>query len=96
MLYYRFDDGKGELVDDLSDYNNEAYVELEGGEPWRLLEDEPMELEDKWGKKCPPQFSIVGTTVKREKKMGGKNIKNFSFQIWVKTEVLTFKLLQIG
>jgi hypothetical protein len=32
------------------------------------VEDEPMEIEDKWGKKCPQQFFILGF-VKREKKL---------------------------
>lgn len=37
IAYYRFDDGKGDLVDDLSDFHNEASVE---GEPWKLLEED--------------------------------------------------------
>ena len=43
-------------MEDLSDCRNEAYVE---GDPWKLLdENDPLEIEDKWGKKCPPQYSI--------------------------------------
>jgi len=63
-VYYRFDDGKGEYVDDLSDYHNEGAVSGEKGDPWSLLDGEPMELEDKWGKKCIPQYS-VNTIVRR-------------------------------
>lgn len=48
---------------------------------WRLLEEEPMEIEDKWGKKCPPQYAVSGI-VKREKRLGGRPFKNFTLQIW--------------
>jgi hypothetical protein len=60
IAYYRFDDGKGDLVDDLSDYNNEGTLYCDG-ESWRPLDEEPMEIEDKWGKKCPPQYAVRGT-----------------------------------
>lgn len=55
IVYYRCDDGKGTTVEDLSDYLNNGTNE---GESWSELDNEPMELEDKWGKKCPPQFSL--------------------------------------
>lgn len=56
------------------------------GDPWKLLEDnDPLELEDKWGKKCPPQYSILSGLVKREKKIGSKGGLTFTFQIWIKS-----------
>jgi hypothetical protein len=40
----------------LGDYGNSGDVFGE----WIQLDEDPMELEDKWGKKCPPQFAIAG------------------------------------
>ena len=55
QIYWRFDEGKGDRVEDLTE--NEVHLYLEGSEEqiedtWLALEDgDPMELEDQWGKK---------------------------------------------
>lgn len=54
-----------------------------------------MEIEDKWGKSCPPQFAVGGLT-RREKRLGGKLFKNFSVQLWFRSEETTFRLIKIG
>lgn len=59
IAYYRFDEGKGDTVEDLSDYGNNALIANFTEDVWCALENEPLEVEDKWGKKCPPQFSII-------------------------------------
>lgn len=53
-------------------------------------------MEDKWGKKCPPQYSIAGAVVRREKKIASKVGKSFSFQLWMKTEQTSFTILKLG
>jgi hypothetical protein len=55
-----------------------------------------LELEDKWGKKCPPQYSISSGIVKREKKLASKGGLTFTFQIWLKAEQTSFLLLKLG
>ena len=49
-MYWRFDEGKGEVVTDMTD--NEVNGKL-GGAEWsdeNLPDGEPIEYEDKWGK----------------------------------------------
>lgn len=49
-MYWRFDEGKGEVVTDMTD--NEVNGNL-GGAEWsdeKLPDGEPIEYEDKWGK----------------------------------------------
>lgn len=60
VVYYRFDEGKGNSVGDLSDYGNDAIIQnYEGDALWVPLEnEEPLEMVDNWGKKCPQQYSI--------------------------------------
>jgi hypothetical protein len=90
-MYYRFDEGKGETVEDLGDYNNSGDVFGE----WNPLEDEPMELEDKWGKKCPPQFSISGYVI-RDKKLTCRKFDSFTIETWFKFTKDTFSLFNFG
>jgi hypothetical protein len=50
VMYWRFDEGKGEVVTDMTD--NEVNGNLVGAE-WsdeKLPDGEPIEYEDKWGK----------------------------------------------
>lgn len=54
-----------------------------------------MEIEDKWGKKCPPQFAVKGI-VRREKRLGGRAFKNFTLQLWFISSSTTFPLIKIG
>jgi hypothetical protein len=50
VMYWRFDEGKGEVVTDMTD--NEVNGNL-GGAEWgdeKLPDGKPIEYEDKWGK----------------------------------------------
>lgn len=97
LVYYRCDDGKGDTLDDLSDYANEGTIQVDGNDPWMALpEDEPMELEDKWGKKCPPQFAVAGSVIRREKRINGRTPRSFSFQVWFKTEANACQIIHLG
>ena len=89
VVYYRFDEGKGGVVGDLSDYGNDAVVQgYEGENFWVPLEnEEPLEMEDKWGKKCPQQFAIkVGKryVVEKTKMVKLKPFVDFTIEIWLK------------
>ncbi len=56
IAYWRFDEGKGDKVEDLSNKQNDAIIDNfdQSNDIWIMLEDgDPLELEDKWGKKCP-------------------------------------------
>lgn len=61
LIYWRVDEGKGSQLEDLGNYECVGDI-YSGGELmgdsdhcWeRLEESEPMEWEDKWGKKCDP------------------------------------------
>ena len=74
---------------DLSDYGNEAKItNYESDKVWIPLQNEvPLEVEDKWGKKCPPQFSInvsMTFTVEKTKIVKLKPFSNFTVEIWIK------------
>lgn len=87
IAYYRFDEGKGESVEDLSDYGNNAIIANFSDDVWNPLEDEPLEVEDKWGKKCPPQFSISVARkhwVERTKQVNYRPFSKFTIEIWVR------------
>ena len=52
LLYWRIDEGKGNFIDDLGDYGCQGEIIGNADEVWQKLEEsEPMEREDKWGKK---------------------------------------------
>jgi len=41
-------------LEDLSDYENQGVITSSSDDVWVMLNDgEPLEFEDKWGKKCP-------------------------------------------
>ena len=91
MLYWRIDEGKGQNIEDLSDYANEGNIEHE--EAWNPLEEEPMELEDKWGKKCPPQYSL-GCQIILDKKLNSKKFnKGLSVEVWIKPFSQSFHII---
>ncbi|KRX01360.1 WD40-repeat-containing domain [Pseudocohnilembus persalinus] len=96
LVYWRFDQGKGEQVEDISNYQNLAVIKLNEQEKisvdqiWvKNEEGKPMELEDNWGgKKCPIQYSIDCSKgmVQSQKKIRQfkQKIKEFTAEIWVK------------
>jgi hypothetical protein len=58
LVYFRFDEGKGLNIENLMNANMGGLIEIKGNtqdEIWTPIEDgDPVELEDKWGKRCPP------------------------------------------
>ncbi len=64
IVYWRFDEGKGIGTENIASNNISGLIEFRNGVPptddfWIPVEDgDPVELEDKWGKRCPPQFAI--------------------------------------
>ena len=58
-----------------------------------------MEVEDKWGKKCPPQFSIrVGKKhwVERAKPVNYRPFSKFTIEIWVKMASPSGRIYSFG
>lgn len=59
MLYLRCDEGSGDTLNDLTD--NLFKVKLNNDKSWspnKLVEREPLEYEDKWGKVSQPSYSL--------------------------------------
>lgn len=54
-----------------------------------------MEIEDKWGKKCPPQFSIIGYVTK-DKKLTCRKFESFTIETWFKFIKPNFTLYNFG
>ena len=57
-MYWRFDEGKGKTVNDMSD--NDIHGNI-GSAEWsenKLEDGQPIEYEDKWGKVNTPSYSI--------------------------------------
>lgn len=65
IVYYRCDEGKGTLLEDLSDYGNNGIISDD--DRWIGLDNDPMETEDKWGRKCPPQFALSSQIILNKK-----------------------------
>jgi hypothetical protein len=59
-VYWRFDEGKGCLVEDLTDHKVDLILTNgDTDDSWvPLLDGDPMDFDDKWGKKCPNQFAL--------------------------------------
>lgn len=54
QVYWRIDEGKDTGLEDLGDYENQGVITSSSDDVWVMLNDgEPLEFEDKWGKKCP-------------------------------------------
>ena len=96
ILYWRFDEGKGQTIEDLSSNNNTGIViTTEAGDNFwmRLDEGDPLEIEDKWGQKCPKQFSMnftkqVRVSLEKKKLSGGDSAaKCFSLEMWIKPKI---------
>ena len=82
-MYCRFDDGKGTTAEDLSDFGNDGTI-IGEEDLWIGLTGEPMELSDKWGKKCPPQYAL-NCIVSFDKKLNCKAFKKgITIEIWVR------------
>ena len=67
-----------------------------------MLDDgDPMELEDKWGKKCPIQYSIElqgGQVIVRNAKKNWfpESLKKFSIEFWIKPNAKSGTIFEIG
>ena len=105
QIYWRFDEGKGMNLNDLSDLEINGIMECEGehdnDEIWNMLDDgDPLELEDKWGKKCPTQYGIDLNIVniKNIKKNWFESIelKQFTLEFWLKPRVKNGLILEIS
>ena len=127
-LYYHCDKGSGNIVEDITENNNEGklyYIENNQlnnsdinsnlninniqdnnnsyeNQLWSnvLDEFEPLEYEDKWGRKSPGAHSIkfnkssqVKLIVKNSSSLNHMN-KKFSIEMWVKLNSLNVTLIQ--
>lgn len=104
QIYWRFDEGKGTTINDLSDYEINGVLENDGehdnDEIWNMLDDgDPLELEDKWGKKCPTQYGIDlnAVNVKNVKKTWFEDeVRQFTIEFWLKPRVLNGMIFEIS
>lgn len=107
QIYWRFDEGKGITLNDLSDYEINGLLEWEfegdheNDEVWNMLDDgDPLELEDKWGKKCPTQYGIDLNLVhiKNVNKPWFEEgeLKQFTIEFWLKPRVKQGQIFKIS
>jgi len=86
--------------------NLNGTIEFKSGnasdEIWTPLEDgDPIELEDKWGKKCPPQFAINFKQDYNSVKCPKKNwypgsLSKFTVELWLRPNSENGLILEIG
>lgn len=107
LVYWRIDEGKGTTLENLvrPEFTGEIEVRR-GAEPediWIALDDgDPMEFEDKWGKKCPTQYSIVLQSEIMNIKCVKKNwftptsLTKFTLELWIKPQSANGIILEIG
>ena len=106
-MYWRFDEGKGVTVENILGNNLSGTIEFKGGPDaaenvWIPLEDgDPMELEDKWGKKCPTQFAVSFrsdlTSIKCTKKTWcPASLTKFTVELWLRPKSEHGVILEIG
>jgi hypothetical protein len=89
LILWRFDEGKGCSLEDLSDFSHPGVILNFSADVWEEMEEgQPMELEDEWGKKCPAQFVVRGIAggVESTRKVALEELKAISVWMWVKTE----------
>ena len=93
VMYWRFDEGRGEVVTDVTD--NEVNGNL-GGAEWgeeKLPDGEPIEYEDKWGKLNVPSYSVeldgfrgeyegIKTSISPAVMLKFKLQKSFTLEFW--------------
>jgi hypothetical protein len=81
------------MVEDLSNYGNNGSIREDN---WIELEkEEPMEFEDKWGKRCKEQFGLT-SMITMNKKLNTGSLNKLSLEIWVKAAVEDFCIAKIG
>eukprot|EP00742_Colponemidia_sp_Colp-10_P006915 GILJ01007418.1.p1 GENE.GILJ01007418.1~~GILJ01007418.1.p1 ORF type:complete len:1809 (+),score=288.82 GILJ01007418.1:60-5486(+) len=89
--YWRFDEGTGRKATDATKAHNDAEIEDLTDSMWcgPLEAGTPMELEDKWGQTCLPQFSLEfkGGELERARVLGCGSIdlalNQFTIELWV-------------
>jgi len=91
VFYFRLDEGQGDEIGDITD--NKFKCTFEGEATWSpgpLPESEPIDYEDKWGKRNQPSYSLDITKITHQSlKLTAKNNKvrrNFTFEFWIKAE----------
>ena len=103
-IYWRFDEGKGTTINDLSDYEVNGILEINGehdnDEIWNMLDDgDPLELEDKWGKKCPTQYGIdlnIVNIKNVKKSLFEEEVKQFTIEFWLKPRTLNGMIFELS
>ncbi len=106
IIYWRCDEGKGTALENILGNNLNGALEFRGGdasdEIWVPLEDgDPIELEDKWGKKCPPQFAISFKNDYNSVKCPKKNwypgsLSKFTIELWLRPKSENGLILEVG
>lgn len=106
QVYWRCDEGKGTALENILGNNLNGNVEFRGGDAsddiWVPLEDgDPIELEDKWGKKCPPQFAISFKNDYNSIKCPKKNwypgsLSKFTIELWLRPKSENGLILEVG
>lgn len=107
IVYLRCDEGRGLNLENLANQNIGGLIEFKGGVApsenyWIPIEDgDPVELEDKWGKRCPPQFAISLKQEQTNIKIIKKNwftgpVINFSIELWIRPKNSSGTIIEIG
>lgn len=101
MVLWRFDQGGGAKIMDLSENKNNGNI-LRGGamlsnedaagiwEAGELSPGEPLDFEDEWGKSAPPNWALIFSGNEALRTRGSKNLSklkgHFTFQVWLKID----------
>jgi hypothetical protein len=101
MILWRFDQGAGSKIMDLSENKNHGNILKEGGvvnkensetywNAGELEAGQPLTFEDEWGKDNPPNWAITFEGKESIRVRGSKALSgfkgHFTFQIWLKFE----------
>jgi len=101
------DEGKGTAIDNIANENLKATIETKDGssfnnELWIPLEDgDPIEQEDKWGKKCPPQFALhfkpdlVSLKCNKKSWFTG-SVSKFTLELWLRPKSDNGTIIEVG
>ena len=100
LVYWRFDEGKGSTVNDMSDSQINGVMTHDIEWSQETLEDgQPLEYEDKWGKSNQPSFSVslsnndgITASLPRNAIEKFKLNNNFTLEFWLNPKSLNGQL----
>lgn len=82
IVYLRCDEGRGTQLGNVM--NTKFYFVSDSMWGTILEEGEPMEYDDKWGKRCQPNYDLLFSSDTRLVVDGLAQLKNWTVELWCK------------